>query len=530
MIQRSEYRSMATSILSKKSTFYITLTIFFIVFLLKAWVAEDAYISFRTVEQFFYRNGLRWNPHERVQAYTHPLWLFCLIALRYVSSHVFLNAIFLSLVFCMGSLFVLSKLAPTRKSLICSFLLLLSSRAYTDYSTSGLENPLSYLLIALFFSAYLSYFRAKSEQLTQHVLATTLCFSLALTNRQDLFTLLLIPLIHLYSTFIKRQSISTTIRIMVLGMLPFASWSAFSLIYYGFLFPNTAYAKLNTGISSWPLFLQGLSYLKNSLTIDPITLPAIALAAITALRSTNTHLKVISFGILLNLFYIIKVGGDFMSGRFLTSAFFAAVILIQLSWKETKTYLNSSAKQVAVMIFITLGFFMNFIQLDPLIDHHGVADERSYYQDSSLLKLIHIKMNSATIKHHPIEGPNSFTTLFPPHPWSYEGFSFLQSSSKKSEIQFNIGFYGFFSGLDKIIIDPYALSDPLLARLKISPPWRIGHFRRDIPSGYIESIEQKTNLIEEPSIHSLYEDIKIVTQGELWSRERIKKIIQMNFL
>ena len=29
-----------------------------------------------------------------------------------------------------------------------------------------------------------------------------------------------------------------------LGMLPFIVWECFSLIYYGFLFPNTAYAHM----------------------------------------------------------------------------------------------------------------------------------------------------------------------------------------------------------------------------------------------------------------------------------------------
>ena len=40
-----------------------------------AWVGDDAFISMRTVDSFVTGNGLRWNPDERVQAFTHPLWL-----------------------------------------------------------------------------------------------------------------------------------------------------------------------------------------------------------------------------------------------------------------------------------------------------------------------------------------------------------------------------------------------------------------------------------------------------------------------
>ena len=33
----------------------------------------------------------------------------------------------------------------------------------------------------------------------------------------------------------------------LIAFLPFVAWEGFSLLYYGVPFPNTAYAKLNTG-------------------------------------------------------------------------------------------------------------------------------------------------------------------------------------------------------------------------------------------------------------------------------------------
>ena len=53
-------------------------------------------------------------------------------------------------------------------------------------------------------------------------------------------------------------------------------WEAFSLFYYGFLFPNTAYAKLGTGIDGWESARQGLFYYLNSICLDPLTLLVIA--------------------------------------------------------------------------------------------------------------------------------------------------------------------------------------------------------------------------------------------------------------
>lgn len=61
-----------------------------------------------------------------------------------------------------------------------------------------------------------------------------------------------------------------SVRNVALGFAPFICWEMFSLCYYGFLFPNTAYAKLDTGVSSVQLLLQGIGYLVSSFTFDPL--------------------------------------------------------------------------------------------------------------------------------------------------------------------------------------------------------------------------------------------------------------------
>ncbi|MEM9695561.1 MAG: hypothetical protein AAGA56_23655, partial [Myxococcota bacterium] len=61
-----------------------------------AWLGDDAYISFRTADNFIHGHGLRWNVAERVQAYTNPLWLFLVIPLYALSGNVGLSALALS--------------------------------------------------------------------------------------------------------------------------------------------------------------------------------------------------------------------------------------------------------------------------------------------------------------------------------------------------------------------------------------------------------------------------------------------------
>ena len=73
------------------------LVIFTYVFLANAWIGDDAYITFRVVDNFINGYGLTFNPDERVQAYTHPLWMLLLSAAYAVTSNLFYTTLALSL-------------------------------------------------------------------------------------------------------------------------------------------------------------------------------------------------------------------------------------------------------------------------------------------------------------------------------------------------------------------------------------------------------------------------------------------------
>jgi arabinofuranosyltransferase len=91
-----------------------------------------------------------------------------------------------------------------------------------------------------------------------------------------------------------------------------------------------------------------------------------------------------------------------------------------------------------------------------------------------------------------------------------------------------IGIFGYYVRLDQIVIDPMALSDPLLARTPVRGNWRIGHMLRELPLGYTESIATNTNQIADPSIHKLYDQIILITRGPLFTVERLLAIAELN--
>src|SRR4029450_2783478 len=114
-----------------------------------AWLSDDAYITFRTIDNFVNGYGLRWNVAERVQAYTHPLWMLLLSAVYVWTRQMYLTAIVVSMVLSLAAVALLGwyywrrHVDPLLLSTGLGILVL--SRAFVDYSTSGLENPLTNL-------------------------------------------------------------------------------------------------------------------------------------------------------------------------------------------------------------------------------------------------------------------------------------------------------------------------------------------------------------------------------------------------
>lgn len=121
-----------------------------------AWVVDDAFITFRSIDNFLHGYGLTWNVGERVQVYTHPLWMWVMTLAAYISSDYYFSVLVVSGLCTLGvvavalRLFWSKSLSGPAWQMPFFLLLLCCSKAFIDYSTSGLENPLSHLFGALF--------------------------------------------------------------------------------------------------------------------------------------------------------------------------------------------------------------------------------------------------------------------------------------------------------------------------------------------------------------------------------------------
>jgi arabinofuranosyltransferase len=521
-----------------------------------AWLGDDCFFTLRTVDNFLQGYGPRFNLFERVQAYTHPLWMFVLSAVIGVTGEHYLTTLLTSLGISLAACVILAKSCafPDTRIVVLSCLLL--SRAFVDYSTSGLENTLSHFFFAWYLwlfvrqSASLRGLAARGETLRWtepdresrrsranpaefhhgllmpqktwsservRLLNLTLIASLAALTRQDTL-LVYLPSLSMRSWQVTRlraasapsrlAAAGTVLGTLTLGFVPLLVWELFSFFYYGFPFPNTAYAKLGTGIPGKELLQQGLYYVLDSLRHDPITLPVTLIGCALPLWSRRCGLMAISSGVLLYSFYAVWIGGDFMGGRYFSLPFFAALGLIgqqSMAW---------SGRALAALAVVATLLSPCVHQASRILEErartpseNGISDERMfYYSRTGLLR------------------PGS---RFAPESVHATGAAAVASKDLLSTWS---GMKAFHASSQVIVLDRFALADPLLARLpaRFTLGWRIGHFERFTPLGYEWTLRSGEDHLRDRNVAEFNERLRFVTSGPLFSWSRLRVALELN--
>ena len=497
---------------AKRLVWAALLVLFSYVFLANAWLGDDAHITFRVIWNFVHGFGLRFNPDERVQAFTHPLWTLLLAPLHAITGEFYATVTASSWLLCAAAGVVVVR---RQRSLAHGALLvawLLTSKAFVDYTSSGLEYPLSFLLLAIFYTRYLDGDPAQPvapPELGGFVLLGALGF----LNRPDTALLYVVPLAEMTL----RTTVSSprrVVRPVVLGSAPALAWLAFATFYYGFPLPNTFYAKAANGIPGWLMHEQGLAYLANSLRFDPVTVSSIALV-VAAAWTTRGATRRAALSAALYVAYAVWVGGDFMSGRFFAMPFFLAVITLMgvVPRRLTPWFGAALLLYNLVVPIVPIKTGADYAGAWPWRTQNGVKDERgNWHLDSNPL------------------GFSPFRRMLDT-PFAREGLSF-RASDRKVSVYCCIGLYGLTAGPGKHVIDENALSDPLLAHLPVSPrlyfDFWASHYFRDLPDGYVASVEADANLVADPLLHEYYDRIRRVTRAPLTDASRLRDIWALN--
>ena len=502
-----------------------------------AWVAEDAYITFRVVDNFIHGYGLRWNVAERVQVYTHPLWLLLHCAFALFIDNIYRLTIVLSAICGVASVVLLCRIAPAsrwhRALLVIAPLTL--SRTFEDFVICGLENPLSFLTLAWL---VFEWFRPQGQfRLFRFYFITGLCLLTRLDN-----AVIIAPMAAHTVWQYRRQSLSLA---TVKAFSPLLAWSVFALFYYGFVFPNTKYAKLNTGIPLSEYLVQGRHYLSSFFFYDflgfALIATAIALGVHRAIvmwerkRIDADHLRpaLLALGCVAQVAYVLWVGGDFMNGRFLANAVFIAVALLFAAFSR----LPQSRTTMVLAALVAVALTDTYVVRPSVKDahdfnaHHGINNEREYYSPSTGLmsdpsrtfRLFPAGLSSSVIDERGASIPFVLGTIDQSVKCSPLTIPYFATNG--------VGLLGYCVGPGTTIIDNMALTDPLLARLPISDPahWRIGHFYRATPAGYWQAIKTGDSSAMDPALAPHWQRLRLVTSGDLWDLNRLKAIVAMQF-
>jgi arabinofuranosyltransferase len=481
-----------------------------------AWVSDDAFISLRTVRNLLDGYGLRWNVSERVQTFTHPLWLFALTGAHAITGEPFYSTLYLSWIVSCAAVGLLLFVCPGNVfDKTVALFALAFSQAFVDFSSSGLENPFTHLAVVAFATVYVRVADLKRRALWLSVIA-----GLAMLNRLDTSVLFIPTMAHA----LWRTRREVALRYYLVGALPLVGWETFSLLYYGFPFPNTAYAKLaQDQISNAKLtpFVKGARYLLSSLQHDPLTLTVIAGVLGLATFRRFRHVLWLAAGAAAYLLYVVRIGGDFMGGRFLSAPLFLCSACWVISG-AAQTRVTRVAILPAVVALALLGQFP-----PPLTDaDFGLGPGESDLDAFGIHNERRLFFRSSSLHNADVMNP-----MRPDHPWSANGFQLNEQAKRGQRLQVEvvdaIGYAGYFAGPRVHIVDHWALADALIARL---PPvfGQYGHYPRALPDGYLATLATHMNLLADTHLRKYYGELSNVIRGPIFEASRLRSAWKLN--
>jgi hypothetical protein len=295
-------------------------------------VAEDAFITFRFARNLANGHGIVWNIGEApVEGYTNFLWLLLSAFLLRTGLDVM---IYTQLFGILASLVTMSyvyrfgrkmfNLPPGSALIPCLFLA--ASGPFNAWAGSGMETN----LFGLFLLAGCYYFVGWAQFDSQKdIVKCFLMLFLATITRPEGFMIfgLLAVMGMMFTLLRSRRDRLQYILALMVYVIPFLIYFFWRYSYFGFLLPNTFYAK--TG-GNFYQFLRGLKY--SGLFAFHFLLPLLPLyftfvwengfevaGRFIKWRSFIPHLLThlnIYLGILVSMvytLYIIYVGGDYMA-------------------------------------------------------------------------------------------------------------------------------------------------------------------------------------------------------------------------
>lgn len=434
----------------------------------RSWITEDAYISFRSVHNLLSGYGMDYNPGERVESYSHPIWAFLLVVPGLLGFSVPISAFFLGLACSLAAIAILVRRSAIHGALPIGVLAMCSVSGFLDFATSGMEFSLALLLLTLFYSE-------KKTSLAERPFYFALLLQLLYHTRPETALLYVY-----YSVFLlielfqerpyQRREWGRVIKGCLWWAFPFLLVSGpihlFRFAYYGEPFSNIYFAK--AGFGSY--YEQGLKYLLFFIMYAPAFL--LVVAGLTAALLTQKgrellpprdfwhSIRDIGAAALL-IFYVVRVGGDFMAFRLLLPSWVILCLVLDRFFLRLPI-----AKRwqwnFAALLFLALSFW-------PVPLTKGfIADERRIFQSMGAGRVFESDQNSWALRGAAFRKLQACL--------GYNPFVIANSMTQARCLRgVGLGYVGVAAGPHVLILDEQGLTDRETARSRVLTRFRPGH-------------------------------------------------------
>ncbi|MFH1726838.1 MAG: hypothetical protein ABIA04_00275 [Pseudomonadota bacterium] len=379
---------------------------------------DDAYITFAHTKNYVEGEGLVFSKDSKIEATSSFLWALFLIpfehALPYgavIGSKV-LGIIFVFFILIFTNLIFYKRNRNIFLSIAASFLIILSS-PFMSWAVTGMENSLVALFLIL--SVFVFYLETNRKK---GYFSAVLVFLLYLSRPEAFMFAIIFAFFRIFYFFVYQDKLKrwllTWLAVLILLI---GAYEIFGFLYYGYLLPCSAMAKLGIHKS----YFVGLNYLTNySSFIFTITflisLISFTLLIILKLKKDLKKLRLLLIENSLNFIlialisaqflFIIKVGGDWMpNGRFISHIIPLIIILlfevfIYLFWQIKKRKYNTLIVNTMTAIVCTAYvFFFVHGNISIYKFAHPQFKHLQQAEESSLTEMVNLLNNLTKLKY-----------------------------------------------------------------------------------------------------------------------------------
>jgi arabinofuranosyltransferase len=360
--------------LNKKSTrifLFIVCAVSFILITVKVgYFSDDAFISFRYAKNFVNGFGLVYNIGEKVEGYTNFLWVLISSGLISLNIEPLLGTRIISIISALF-IFFLTYLISVRIFHIDGFynfiaiILLELNIGFIAWTFSGMETTFFTLVVTSGVYLFLLYL----EKLNiKYYTLSSLIFIIGILIRPDGILFFSFSLIFIIWYLIRSKTLKKNVfyALIIPGILfliiiiPYYIWR---YKYYGFIFPNSYYAK--TG-GNYYQYIRGMFYtlrfVKEAL-ISGFLLTFIVYLFYKKISSIKYQYLIMI--VTIYLIFIVAVGGDGLG----VQRFFVPIMPIIFIFIQNGIYLLTKDYKFSKIIRYSVIFLIFFSSFSILLDN-----------------------------------------------------------------------------------------------------------------------------------------------------------------